>query len=337
MPFDIDVLLSQLMENWPTPFDKESWKRNQALSRGVAVMSPGGKPFVRFLESIETGKPRPDLLEPEPQRPQAKLGIAGREADVAEDKLQVIIDAKDRSDRARAEQKRQLGSLVSDMPADKLLNIRRQAADRPEGYTGGEGGFTAAPSSPEIEARLAENKRWLAGQAERDLEYAVTPEQSRRRPEYAEGAAANLSRLRATRTEEQRVSNQAALIASMEKNGKVPYDTAIALQVAGMPVPYESRGLSQQEATDKINGAVVGMQKQIADIMSDPEKRSDPGAARMVKFLEWAMSESSRYIEASGVDPDRAIAEYEALLAKYMQESGALSWVLQQPQQPAVE
>ena len=256
----------------------------------------------------------------------AKGRIEDRVQSEASKAEQVVLAAKEKSDVAKAEQKRQLGSLVSDMPADKLLRIRKQAADRPEGYTGGEGGFTVAPSSPEIDARNAETKQWLGGQAERDLEYAVTPEQARRNPEYAEGAAGNLSRLRAQRDVERRTANQEALVSELETTGgKVPFATAMKMEAAGLQVPTLSIGMSPERAKNDL----LKLQQQTMQSIKDVEMSGAPEAT--VQYLYYIYSSIPEYMAAleKGYDPDRLIAEVTEMVNRHGEQSGARQFALQ--------
>ena len=235
------------------------------------------------------------------------------------------------------------GIAVKDLPAEKLRNIRAQARAKGRAGSlranvqpteadfaavGGGGTFSQAADTPELQARLKERDAWASDQPMRDMEFLASAEQARRNPELAIGAAESLTRMKQQKEQERRTSLQMSLVEKLGKGGKVPFAIANQLEAAGVNVPFQSRGTSPDVAAAKIQDAIRGAQKDISDIINDPVASSDPQAMQAVKFLEWVISMGPKYLEATQADPDRAMAQFEDLLSRYSQESGALAWAM---------
>ena len=237
----------------------------------------------------------------------------------------VIREAVDKKRRAKEEQQNQLDSVVSDMPADKLLSLRKGAADRPEGYTGGEGAFSQQDESTELTARLADRDRWLAGQSERDLEYAVTPERARRDPEYAASAAGNLKGLRAQRDMERRTANQEALVESLGDGGTLPFETAMKMEAAGMDIPWRAVGMSPKAAEAGIEEIFTGAEADLSKFANNEELMYREGSRETIEFLQYILAHRDRVgrMMQGGADPLKILEKMKGIAERHAKDSGA--------------
>jgi hypothetical protein len=220
------------------------------------------------------------------------------------------------------------GILFKEMPADKLLRLRKGAAPRAEGYTGGTGSFSQGEMTPELAAREAENARWFAGQTERDLEYAVTPEMSRRDPEYAASAAKDLRGLRTQRDVERRTANQEKLVESLSGGGQLPFEMAMKMEAAGMDIPWRSVGMSPQAATAGIEEIFTGAEQDLANIANSLELQNSQGAQETVAYLRYILANRDRVSEMlrGGADPIKTLEKLKALAERQARDSGALAF-----------
>jgi len=222
-----------------------------------------------------------------------------------------------------------------DFPSDKLWKIRAEAkakgragslstGDLPteQDYTdtamAGGGSFSYQEPSDALTARLAGRDEWAGGQVERDLAYATTPERARRDPEYAISAAEQLKGLKNARTVEQQVANQTALIEAVKgTGGKVPFELANQLDVAGFDLPWPMRGMSPEQAdtwlaqqdqaiTDDIEGLmgggpenVIGWAIYVKSVIATARKRIANGEDRDA-VIEWVKKQTQKSGDESG-------------------------------------
>jgi hypothetical protein len=209
-----------------------------------------------------------------------------------------------------------LGGEGGEDPAgklEKLRKIREQAGSTPGGGT-----FSQQADSPELQARIADREAWVAEGPERDLAFLASAEQARRNPELAMSAAEQLKGLRAQKTLDRQVANQEALIEAVKNTGgKVPFEIANQLDVAGFDVPWPMRGLSPDRAKENINSVVMNATKDIQNPMTPIED---------VQYLEWVVALASKYQQMIdvGMDPDEAWNKYDALVRQGAAESGAI-------------
>jgi hypothetical protein len=236
------------------------------------------------------------------------------------------------------------------MPSEKLLNIRAQArakgragslgADVDPTYSdylhasGGERwtepSFSQQADSPELQARLADREAWVAEGPERDLAFLASAEQARRNPELAISAAEQLKGLRAQKTLDRQVANQEALIEKVKSTGgKVPFDIANQLELAGFTVPWPMRGMSKDDAQREL----LSIQ---ARARADIERLGYGGApesvVRYLSYVESVMPELISRLENE--DPDAIVELAMELVARNADQSGARQFAQQMaPQQ----
>ncbi len=170
------------------------------------------------------------------------------------------------------------GILVGEIPAEKLMRIRAQAnaASRLAPESGGRfasdiasrvtpqdmpgqapGRGTLSVQSPEATGRSEELAAWAGGQPERDLGFAMTPEMSRRDPEYAATAAQNLVGLREQRGRQQQRDIQSALVDRLAgKGGTIAPEQAAHIQALGGYVPPHAIGSSKEEGVAFFDDAI---------------------------------------------------------------------------------
>ena len=234
------------------------------------------------------------------------------------------------------------GILVGEIPADKLLRIRKQAAERAPGYTGGEGSFSQQEMTPEIAAREAELKRWLAGQDERNAQFSLTPEQSRRDPAAAQLASQRLVELKRNKQIEARQASVDAIVAKMAgEGGKIPFEQAQQLQMLGVNVPYGSVGTSKEDGVGFFDSAVGEAGKALSSV-SPLDAIGNPALEGRMKFEQYGamLAEDYKRKVAAGMNPDDAISEFKQKMAQLalasglvnMQEIGQQTQQMQQPQ-----
>lgn len=337
-------MLEDLLLGLPTEEDLaerereyERWMRSQFSTIGEDWASRGRDPYAVSREAAGLGGQPSELI-----RDVAQARIGERESEEAIRGAEVIRKARERSDLAKQAQQEQLTSML-DMPEDKLRNIRAEARsygragrlgageitgeDVVSTYAPRGGGFSRAEMTPELAARESETARWLGGQTERDLAFAVSPEQARRDPTYAAGAAGDLANLRAQRTQErqvatleQRTANQEVLINSLtESGGKIPFETAMKLDVAGFRVPNFAIGMSRDHAKRELGRIQQSVLKDIEDLQLSGAPDS---VVAYLYYIHAAVPEYLQRIE-SGEDVDRLMAEIADMINRHGEQSGA--------------
>ncbi|KKN79008.1 hypothetical protein LCGC14_0344840 [marine sediment metagenome] len=284
------------------------------------------------------------VSQPEPQ-----AGVVAEAASGRERLQQAAAGAKEAEEQQKAallgEANQSSLDAMLDMPQDALVRIRAQA--RAKGRAGslgagveptGEdyamasfgkrgGGFSQGELTPEIAARGAETAEWLGGQTERDMAFAASPEQARRDPQYAATAAESLTGLRSQRTQdrqvatmEQRTSNQEALINSLtESGGKIPFETAMKLDVAGFRVPAFAIGMSKDHAKRQISQLQQDTMKSIQDVELSGAPES---VTAYLYYILAALPEYAKRIEGEE-DIDRIMAEINEMIQRHGEQSGA--------------
>ena len=280
--------------------------------------------------------------------------IKGRE-DVERERKAASVEAVDRSDaesqdnwvRSVGYEPDQMlsdpdrGILVEEIPAEKLLRIRKQAAERAPGYTGGTGSFSQQDMTPELASREAENARWLGQQPQRDLEYAMTPEMARRSPQAAQSAAQSLAELQRNQQIEARQSSVDAIVAKMAgEGGKIPFEQAQQLQMLGVNVPYGSVGTSKEDGIGYFDSAVGAAGKELSRV-NQLDAMVNPAIAERMKFEQYGamLAEDYKRKVAAGMNPDDAITEFNQKMSQLALASGLvnmqeISQQQQQMQQP---
>ena len=234
------------------------------------------------------------------------------------------------------------GILVEEIPADKLLRIRKQAAQRKPGYTGGTGSFSTQEMTPEIAARGADTASWLSGQTERDLAFAVSPDQARRDPEYAAGASGDLAQLRQQRQFTERQTSVDAIVAKMGGNsGKIPFEDAQKLQMLGVNIPYGSVGLSRDDGIAFFDSAIAEAGKALSSV-DQLQAIGNPNIAEEMKFNRHGAMLAEEYKRkiAAGMNPEDAKREWiqemsQLALANGLINEQQIAATQQQLQQPA--
>ena len=190
-------------------------------------------------------------------------------------------------------------------PADKLFAIREQAKAMGggRGISVPGGSFSQMTDDPAARARIADMNEWTDKQPERNLEFAMTPEQAKMNPQYAATAADSLKGLRNAKTAERQVANQEALIEAVRgTGGKVPFELANQLDVAGFEIPWPMRGMSADQANAWLDQQDQAIVKDIEDLMGG-------GPEHVTGWAIYARSvfATARKRIAAGEDADRVI------------------------------
>ena len=325
----------------------DEWLRSQWSGLVTDWQSRGMDPDV--VSRAEAGL----VSQPEPQ------GVAVGESVDAMEKLQeAAAGAKqaEEDERAALQRETNLSSLRSleQMPSNKLRQIRAEAkakgragslganvqpVEADYAAVGGGGSFSQQTDSPELQQRLAERDEWTAGQPERDLMFAMTPEQAQRRPEYAASAGESLTRLRATKEAERRGQLQEQLVGSLAKGGgKIPFETAMKLDAAGMEVPWRSVGTSPQAAKAQLDDFGRELQSELAKFGSDPMRMMEPGAEQTARYLQYMLSILPQYQQLleGGMDPDEVGKRFMQIAQRHAADSGTIGFLQMelQKQQP---
>ena len=281
--------------------------------------------------------------------------IKGRE-DVERERKAASVEAVDRSDaesqdnwvRSVGYEPDQMlsdpdrGILVEEIPAEKLLRIRKQAAERAPGYTGGTGSFSQQDMTPELASREAENARWLGQQPQRDLEYAMTPEMARRSPQAAQSAAQSLADLQRNQQIEARQASVDAIVAKMAgEGGKIPFEQAQQLQMLGVNVPYGSTGMSKDQGVEFFDSAIAEAGKFLSSI-NPLEAVGNPAVGKRAEFERHGalLAEDYRRKVLNGMNSNDASDAWKREMSMLaiangfmnMQEIGQQTQQMQQPQ-----
>ena len=345
---DFDMLLSLLSDKYMPEYGNIML---QALRQDPNF----GKPM-QMYDKFTSGQAMPELLQDDPQSAavQAMVEGAGEERRLAaEEEAAAPQRAADKiAELQRQTNQRSLDALTGgsgpdsgvSYPAGLLMAIRKQAAlkgqagslgadvsadvtldDYLQPNVGAGGSFSQGANTPELQARLAERDEWTAGQPERDLAFAVTPEQARRNPEYAASAADKLKGLRDAGTAERQVANQEALIEAVRgTGGKVPFEIANQLDVAGFTVPWPMRGMSDEQAN-------AWLDQQDQAITGDIEGLMGGGPENVMGWAIYVKSviATARKRIAGGEDRDAVLDWVKEQTQKSGDESGATQYAQQ--------
>jgi hypothetical protein len=229
--------------------------------------------------------------------------------------------------------------------ADILLNIRAQARAKGRGGSlrGGKptpedfaasmsptgGGMTYVQDSPELRQREMDLKEWLAGGAERDAEYALSPEMSRRDPAGANRAAEMLTGLKQQRTLAKEQQTRDKFVQALaDSAGKIPFEKAVEAEQLGLMVPHQLRGMSQEEfdaATNRmILEATQDMNAALAKITQGEAPPDEAG--KIVSFSKYAagkIKEIQEAVAAGQITRDEG-ADYIDRLLRFQAESSGV-------------
>ena len=357
-----DDLLMQLQEqiarmNQP---DQGDWASRNLTPFGQSLVSsisgaevpwkPG--PGLGFIGVEEYGGGQ--MREPEetdPMRYLAEESISSREAEEQAGVAEAQQKVQDLRQRAEEAQRAELASLVSDMPADKLLRIRAQArmkgrhgsleyggepsaedydlASRPTG-----GGFTAAPDSPEIQQRQEDTAAWLADQPIRDAQFALTPEQAQRDPRSAALASNRLTQLKAQKSTANMQALMQGIVDSIgDSGGRVPAEEAKKLRLLGLPIPADIIGSSIESGIAFFDDA----KRQAGEFLSgiDPMMASPDNPRIKFERLGAILAEDYRQRISQGMSPDDAVNAYQQEMAQLAMSLGLMNMqTMQGMQQP---
>ena len=331
---------------------EEARRRSEWVSgafRGIGEdwESRGADPYEMSRERAGAGAAPSEMM-----RDVAQAAIGKREDEDASEAEQVIIEAKRNSDLAKEEQDRQLSNML-DMPEDKLWKIKAQAGAKGRAGSLGagvdptvddymasagppSGSFSQQEMTPEIAARGAERDKWLAGQSERDLEYAMSPEMARRDPEYAATAAQNLQGLRRESNVARRTANQERLVDSLSGGGTLPFETAMKMEAAGMDIPWRAVGMSPSAAEAGIEEIFTGAEQNLAQFANNEELMYKEGARETVEFLQYILAHRDRVgrMMSGGADPLKILERMKEIASRQAKDSGAWAfWDANVPQQ----
>jgi len=306
MGIDFDVLLSNLWDRSPglTP------ELMELLSRQALKSSGAGRPFVQGLEAIERGQPMPELLNVDPQ------SIATQSMVESADEERKRIAAEEAAAPQRA--------------AEKLKELQRQANQRSldkltAGLSPDRGAFSQQPDSPELQARLRERDEWLAGQPQRNLEFATTPDQARRNPQYASQAADNLARLKQQASMDKRQRIQEQLVQALAgAGGTIPGDRVGPLQAIGVSVPYSAIGSSVDEGVAFFDDAIAKAGNFLAGL--DPVDATSGHPMIQVQKKGAALAEKYKQLVAAGkINPDDAKRQWQSEMAQIALAAGVIN------------
>jgi len=333
MGIDFDVLLSNLLDK-KQGFTPELM---ELLSRQALKASGVGRPLVQGLEALESGQPMPELFSPAAGRPEAQSSIAGREASEAEDEINRLKEEAETKRMQEEAMQRSLDPMswvqqtdASPLsPKEKLKKIAAEARAMGggQGISVPGGSFSQMTDDPDARARIADMDEWTARQPERNLEFAMTPEQAKMNPAYAATAADKLTQLqnqnqvqRQTDIAERKTANQEALIASLTKGGgKVPFETAMKLDAAGMPVPTFAIGRSPDQAKREFAEIKRGT---LQDLQNAEISGLSQGEIAFLSYVLSAQMDIEGRIKA-GEDPVKLLIELEKIIDFHADSSGA--------------
>lgn len=250
-----------------------------------------------------------------------------------------MADEESRADLAKQAQQAQLDSML-DIPADALVRIKAQARAKGragslgagveptgEDYAmasfGDQGGtFSQGEMTPELAARNAETEQWASRQPERDLAYAMTPEQARRDPEYAESAAARLPALQQQRRLASRQANTDKMVDAITgTSGLIDPQDVEKLQLLDptISIPTSRIGISREQA-------IASMQNEINYIYEMASKLAATGIIEGDRRLEAANKVGAEarktlmLLSNPKSDPNAVTAEYQMAVARIRTE-----------------
>jgi hypothetical protein len=214
------------------------------------------------------------------------------------------------------------GILVEEMPADKLLRLRKGAADRAPGYTGGTGSFSQSAMTPEIADREAENARWLSGQDERDARFALTPQQQQRSPEAAELASDRLPALQQQQRLASRQANTDKMVDAITgTSGFIDPKDVEKLQLLDptINIPSSRIGVSREQAVAALQSELESLYT-IAGTLSAKGIITGDNRVLAANRLSSEIQKALMLLSKPGVDPNVVIAEYRMVVSKIQTE-----------------
>ena len=342
----------------PYEFLLEELLSGRKKGREGEIVSPLDPYFGSAVKDWAMSKVYPEMYGgPEEQfrqsEPPAERAPAQAEITAREEEQRVKPQPVDEAEkRAKLQRETNLSSLQSleEMPSDKLMRIRAQAKAKGRAGSlganvqptvedflsvargdGGGGSFFQAANTPELQARLKERDAWEADQPMRDLEFAMTPEQARRNPDYAKSAAESLAGLKEQQAIDRKQKIQELFVNKLAgSGGTIPRDQAAQLQAMGVEVPYSAIGASADEGLEYFDSAIrsagEGLQ-QIDPLMAGP----DHPRVKFERYGAMRANEYKRMIQ-QGMNPDDAMRAFKQEMAEFAMAFGLLN--VQQGQMP---
>jgi hypothetical protein len=308
-----------------------------------------------------TETPGPDLLAKEPLNVPATAAIDAREAreGLAEEKVaEGAARVQQLKDLAEQTQRDELSSLVGDMPADTLWNIRAQARAKGRHGSLGYGGdpteedydetryakhptyaggtLTEAAMSPQIQQRLDDNAAWLADQPIRDADFALTPEQAQRDPRSAALASNRLTQLKAQKSTANIQTLMQGIVDSIgDSGGRVPAEEAKKLRLLGLPIPADIIGSSIESGIAFFDDA----KRKAGEFLSgiDPMMASLDNPRIKFERLGAMLAEDYRQRITNGMSADDAITAYRQEMAQLAMSLGLMNMQTMQGMQQQPE
>jgi hypothetical protein len=282
------------------------------------------------------------VRQPEPQGERVQVAQDLQEAAPS---LLEKAQAAEEQEKADLQRQTNLSSLESMVPQDRLMHMRAQAKAKGRAgslgagvdptvqdyldVAGGdrwtEGTVMQQPDSPELQARLAERDEFIAGQPERDLMFAVTPDQARRNPQLALGAAEALTQLRQQKVLEGRQRVQEEFVRSLAgEGGTVPREKAAQLQALGVNVPYGAIGSSVDEGVAFFDDAIA----KAGTFLSNLDPVDATSGHPMIKVQKYGamLAEKYKQLVAEGLmNPDDARRQWQSEMAQVALTAGVIN------------
>ena len=152
--------------------------------------------------------------------------------------------------RAEAKAKGRNGSLKGGTPTRE---------DYYNSVTPKGGGFTTTEMTPELEKRQAERDAWAAEQPMRDMVFALSREQQQMRPRQAATAAELLPQMQQQSVLRKKQALQEKLVDRLaDGSGKIPFEQAMQLEAANVPIPVGARGIAPEQFDAMISNIISG-------------------------------------------------------------------------------
>ena len=215
-------------------------------------------------------------------------------------------------------------------PQDMLMRLQKETNQRSlDALTAGldpnRGTLSQQPDSPELQRRLAERDAWVAQQPMRNLEFAMTPDQVRRQPEYAAHAAGALKGLKEQQAIDRRQSIQELFVQNLAgSGGTIPRDQAAQLQALGVNVPFNAIGSGADEGVAFFDSAI----EKAGQFLSNLDQFELASGHPMIKVQQAGAMRAKFYrdlVESGQMNADDAMQRFQRELADMAMQAGVIN------------
>ena len=216
--------------------------------------------------------------------------------------------------------------------ADQLRKIRDQAYQMgggkgPRGAGGGT--FSQGTMTPEIAAREQELYADNAGIPMRDAIWESRDARQRRGPQGQALASEKILGLQRQRSIDQEQSIRNKLVESLgDGTGKIPFEKAMQLEAAGIPIPYGARGMAPQEYDAMMQQITSGVEKDLNRALAAQEMGTQQELVSPIigfsSYIQQKAIEIDALVQSGRMTKDEAARLLDQIMKSEAQASNAI-------------